>query len=203
MPRALITVLICLFAPAAFADVRDTAGAAIRLARHRIVAAKFVQIRHLAELDMDVEARGSMVSELDGRLRWQVDSPVGSVTLIDREKLTHYDRATGETAVIPQEKFPWLGILREALDDWLSGDPKRLAERFEVSSPVRGTLHLEPRAAALKKFCRAVDIELAGDASSIRRIRIFEEGGDTLEIRFDAVRNDPKLPPDIWRMPPR
>lgn len=203
MPRALILAAVCLFARAVSAEVPETAGAVMRLARHRTVAAKFVQTRHLAELDMDVEARGSMVSELDGRLRWQVDYPVRSVTLIDREQLTHYDGETGRTAVIPQERFPWLRILRESLDDWLSGDPKRLVKRFKLSFSACRKIRLTPREAALKKLCRAVDIELAGDASSIRRIRIFEEGGDTLDIRFDDVRNDPKLPPDIWRMPPR
>jgi outer membrane lipoprotein-sorting protein len=152
---------------------------------------------------MSVESRGSMVSELDGRLRWQVDAPVRSVTVIDQEKLTHFDGENGKLAVLEQEKFPWLKMLRSALDDWLSGDPERLARRFDVASSRPDTLHLVPRDAALGKLCKSVDITLAESGEAIRLIRITEVGGDTLEIRFTEVVNDPALPPDIWRMPPR
>ena len=202
MPRAL-TLVFCFLALVSAAQTPDAGIRMMKLARHRVVAAKFVQTRHLNELDMSVEARGSMVSELDGRLRWQVDSPVRSVTVIDREKLTHFDGETGKLAVLEQEKFPWLKMLRSALDDWLSGDPERLARRFDVTSPRPDTLHLVPRDAALRKLCQSVDITLAEGGDAIRLIRITEVGGDTLEIRFFEVANDPALPPDIWRMPPR
>ena len=198
-----LTVILCLCALTAAAQTPEAARQVLALSRHRVVAAKFVQTRHLTELDMNVESRGSMVSELDGRLRWQVDHPVKSVTLIDREKLTHYDAETGNVAVISQNDFPWLKLLRESLDEWLSGDPKRLAGRFEVTSPHPDVLHLVPRDETLKKFCASVDITLDGRGDAIRGIRIAEQGGDTLEIRFSEVVNDPKLPPDFWRMPPR
>ena len=179
------------------------AAGTLKKASCRVVAADFVQIRRLAELDMEVRIKGNMVSELDGRLRWQVDAPVRSVTVIDREKLTHFDGENGKLAVLEQEKFPWLKMLRSALDDWLSGDPERLARRFDVGSPRPDTLHLVPRDAALRKLCQSVDITLAESGDAIRLIRITEVGGDTLEIRFFEVVNDPALPPDIWRMPPR
>lgn len=198
-----LTLVFCLLALVSAAQPPDAGIRMMKLARHRVVAAKFVQTRHLKELDMSVESRGSMVSELDGRLRWQVDAPVRSVTVIDREKLTHFDGENGKLAVLEQEKFPWLKMLRSALDDWLSGDPERLARRFDVGSPRPDTLHLVPRDAALRKLCQSVDITLAESGDAIRLIRITEVGGDTLEIRFFEVVNDPALPPDIWRMPPR
>jgi len=202
MPYSLI-LLFCLLATVLSAQGPDAAQQAMKLARHRIVAAKFVQIRHLAELEMDVEARGAMVSELDGRLRWQVDTPVRSVTVIDREKLTHFDGETGTAAVIGRKQFPWLKLLRDSLDDWLSGDPERLAKRFEVTFPKPRTLHLVPRDADLKKLCPSVDITLSPDGGAISSIRIAEDGGDTLEIRFSEVVNNPELSSDIWRMPRR
>lgn len=202
MPRAL-TLMLCLTALTAAAAEPDIAADMLKLAGHRVVAADFVQTRCLADLDMELKITGSMVSELDGRLRWQVDSPVRSVTVIDREKLTHYDGETKQLAVIRQDGFPWLKVLRDSLDDWLSGDPKRLAGRFQLTVPKPRVLHLEPRDAAQRKFYRSVEIELAEDGSSIAAIRIEEGAGDRLEIRFAHVRHDPPLPPDIWRMPPR
>jgi len=202
MPRAL-TVMLCLFALAAAAEAPKTARQMMALSRHRVVKANFVQVRHLAELDMEVESRGVMISELDGKLRWQVDSPVKSVTLIDREKLVHFDGESGKVAVISQNDFPWLKLMRESLDEWLSGDPERLAKRFDVTFPRPGTLHLVPRDGMLQKLCASVDITLDAKGDAITRISIAEPGGDTLEIRFTDVVNDPVLPPDVWRMPPR
>ena len=197
----ILSLFLCVFTLGAAAAAQEAGRQAMEPARHRIVSADFVQIRHLTELDMEVEAHGSMICELDGRLRWQVDAPVKCITLIDRETLTHYDGETGRIAVIPQEKFPWLKLLRESLDDWLTGDPERLAERFEVTLPQPGKLHLIPRDAALKKFCETVDLELVPEGDAIRRFRIAEPAGDTLEIRFSEVVNSPQLPPGVWRMP--
>lgn len=202
MPSALKIPLLLLLAAATIKlAAADAIGPKVR--PPKVVAAKFVQIRHLAELDMDVESRGSMVCELDNRLRWQVDEPVKSITLIDREKLTHFDVATRQIAVIEQKKFPWLKLLRDSLDEWLSGDPKRLAKRFAVTFPSPRTLHLVPRDPAMEKFCGSVDIELSPDSDTISLIRITEEGGDTLDIRFSEVVNDPRLAPQIWRLPPQ
>ena len=202
MPSALKTLLLLLLAAATMKlAAADAIGPEVR--PPKVVAAKFVQVRHLAELDMDVESRGSMVCELDNRLRWQVDAPVKSITLIDREKLTHFDVATKQIAVIEQKKFPWLKLLRDSLDEWLSGDPERLAKRFAVTFQPPRNLHLVPRDAVMNKICRSVDITLSPGADTISLIRITEEGGDTLDIRFSEVENDPRLSPQIWRLPPQ
>ena len=202
MPHPL-TLILCLSALTVAAAGPDTAAGMLKIAKPRVVAADFVQTRRLADLDMEVRITGSMVSELDGRLRWQVDSPVRSVTVIDREKLTHYDGETKQLAVIRQDGFPWLKVLRDSLDDWLSGDRERLAARFDLTVPKPRVLHLEPREATQRKLYRSVEIELAEDSRSIAAIRIEEGAGDRLEIRFAHIRHDPQLPPDIWRMPPR
>ena len=202
MPSLLIPALLLLSAlipRAAGAEAADM----LKKASYRVISADFVQIRRLAELDMEVRIKGSMVSELDGRLRWQVDIPVRSVTVIDREKLTHYDGETKKLSVIRREAFPWLRILRDSLDDWLSGDKTRLARRFQVSSPRPRTVLLVPRESARRKLFRCVELEFSEKGDFITVIRIAESSGDKLEIRFSQLRRDPPLPRDLWRMPPR
>ena len=169
---------------------------------YRVIAADFVQIRHLADLDMEVRITGSMVSELDGRLRWQVDTPVRSVTVIDREKLTHYDGETKKLSVIRQETFPWLRILRDSLDDWLSGDRARLTDRFLVSTPRPRTVRLVPRDSGQKKLFGSVELDFAEKEDLVTAVRIEESSGEKLEIRFSQLRRDPPLPQKIWQMPP-
>ena len=169
---------------------------------YRVIAADFVQIRRLADLDMEVRITGRMVSELDGRLRWQVDTPVRSVTVIDREKLTHYDGETKKLSVIRQETFPWLRILRDSLDDWLSGDRARLTGRFLVSVPRSRTVRLVPRDREQKKLFGSVELDFAEKEDLVTAVRIEESSGEKLEIRFSQLRRDPPLPQEIWQMPP-
>jgi len=169
---------------------------------YRVIAADFVQIRRLADLDMEVRITGRMVSELDGRLRWQVDTPVRSVTIIDREKLTHYDGETKKLSVIRQETFPWLRILRDSLDDWLSGDRARLTGRFLVSVPRSRTVRLVPRDREQKKLFGSVELDFAEKEDLVTAVRIEESSGEKLEIRFSQLRRDPPLPQEIWQMPP-
>ena len=169
---------------------------------YRVIAADFVQIRRLADLDMEVRITGRMVSELDGRLRWQVDTPVRSVTVIDREKLTHYDGETKKLSVIRQETFPWLRILRDSLADWLSGDRARLTGRFLVSVPRSRTVRLVPRDREQKKLFGSVELDFAEKEDLVTAVRIEESSGEKLEIRFSQLRRDPPLPRKIWQMPP-
>ena len=169
---------------------------------YRVIAADFVQIRRLADLDMEVRITGRMVSELNGRLRWQVDTPVRSVTVIDREKLTHYDGETKKLSVIRQETFPWLRILRDSLDDWLSGDRARLTGRFLVSLPRSRTVRLVPRDSEQKKLFGSVELDFAEKEDLVTAVRIEESSGEKLEIRFSQLRRDPPLPQKIWQMPP-
>ena len=202
MPSFLSRILLLLSVFGAAAGAAENAEL-LKTARCRVISADFVQTRRLAELDMEVRITGRMVSELDGRLRWQVDSPVRSVTVIDREKLTHYDGETKKLSVIRREAFPWLRILRDSLDDWLSGDKTRLARRFQVSSPRPRTVLLVPRESARRKLFRCVELEFSEKGDFITVIRIAESSGDKLEIRFSQLRRDPPLPRDLWRMPPR
>ena len=203
MPTVL-TLLLCFLSLTAAAQTPMEPPRNVVKSRVLGLAASFVQVRHLGELDMDVESRGRVACDFAcNRLRWQVDFPVASITLIDGKKLTYYDAETGKTAVLEVRKFPWLELLREALSDWLSGDRERLVGRFEVTPAGPGGLHLVPRDAALKKLFRSVDIAIAPDGGTVRRILIAEDAGDTLEIRFSEVETDPKWSPPIWRMPER
>ena len=168
----------------------------------RVIAADFVQTRRLAGMDMAVEITGSMVFERGGRLRWQVDAPVRSVTVIEPDKLTHFDGETGKLAVVPKTAFPWLKLLRDSLDDWLSGDRLRLSGKFETASPERGVLALTPRDPEIRKLYRRAVIRFAPDGETVDSVRIEEPSGDVLTIEFFQVRKDPVLPATIWRMPP-
>lgn len=178
----------------------DFAALMAKPAEHRITAADFIQTRKLSGMDMELRIRGKMVFERDGRLRWQTDSPLRGVTVIDGGKLTHFDHETGKKAVIDQKDAPWLGLLRSCMNDWLCGDPRRLAGRFHVSAPEKNTLLLIPKDRTLEAFYRSILLRFTAAREDLDGIVIEERGGDRLEIRFTNVRHPASVPDSFWRV---
>ena len=173
-----------------------------KIADYRTLRADFIQTRTLAELEMKIEIKGEMICEKNGRLRWLVRSPVKSISMIGPDELKHWDGETGKLAVIPQSRFPWLAVLRDCMNDWLSGDPDRLKKRFELTAKDGRTLRLTPKEDGLKTLFNAVEIRADASCDVIEAITIEETSGDLLEIRFVSVRKNPALAETIWRLPP-
>lgn len=201
--QTLLTLFLCLLFSIGYAQDAGALAEKFRAAAdYRTVKADFLQTRFLKELEMKVEIRGEMVSEKNGRLRWQVDSPFRSVTLIGPQKLEHYDAGTGKTSVISASQLPpGVAILRDCLSEWISGDPDRMGKRFDLAEKDDHTLRLVPKDAGLKQFFLSVEITAGKDFATVERIRIEELSGDLLEIRFLNIVKDPPLTAEIWKIP--
>ena len=177
------------------------ASALKRIGDCRAVAADFTQTRKLADLDMEVVIRGSMVSEKHGRLLWRVDDPVPSVTLITERKLLHWDRATGRVSELAAD-LPWLRLLRDSFTDCLSGDVEKLKRFFAVAEVPPDKLRLTPLTPELKKLYAGIGIVVDLKRDAIAELILDEPSGDRMTIRFDKVRRDPETPEKLWRIPP-
>ena len=199
---ALVTVLLILAAFLGSAQDNSLAERFRKAADYRTIQANFVQTRQLTELDMKVEIRGEMVCEKNGRLLWLVKSPIRSITVIKQNELRHFDGETGKLAVIDSSKFPWLGVLRDCMTDWIAADPERLHQRFELETKDSRTLRLRPKIDQLRQIFNAVEIRLSADCKTVEQILIEEKSGDRLTICFIKVRKNPVLPEKIWQLPP-
>ena len=199
---ALVTVLLILAAFLGSAQDNSLAERFRKAADYRTIQANFVQTRQLTELDMKVEIRGEMVCEKNGRLLWLVKSPIRSITVIKQNELRHFDGETGKLAVIDSSKFPWLGVLRDCMTDWIAADPERLHQRFELETKDSRTLRLRPKIDQLRQIFNAVEIRLSSDFDTVEQILIEEKSGDRLTICFIKVRKNPVLPEKIWQLPP-
>ena len=202
MPVFLTLLLFCVSLVCS-AGTADPARKFRTIADYRTIGAEFIQTRRLTELDMTIEIRGKMVCENNGRLRWQVDSPVRSVTVIGKTVLTHFDAETGKTSKIKQSRFPWLKVLRDCLTDWISGDPDRLRKRFDLTVKDDRTLRLTPKEAGMKEMFRSAEIRADDKFAAVETITIEENSGDVLTIRFVNVRKDPPgITEKTWQAAP-
>lgn len=165
-----------------------------------VVQADFTQTRFLKDLEMEIRISGSMVYERNGRIRWQVKTPVRSVTIIGKDFLQHYDADTGKLAELKGRDAAWVKLLHSSFSDWLSGDMKKLAENQDCT--VQKISDRQFRFAARKGqngFFRNLTITFNEKRNGIRSILLEEPSGDTMTIEFHAVKHNPVLPETIWK----
>lgn len=191
--RKYLTVLLWLFIllfPGTMPAVENITG----------IEAEFTQTRQLKDLDMSVSFRGFMRCEPGKRLKWAVREPVAAVTLIEADKLTHFDLQSRTTAVVDAGKIPLLKLMNRNLNGWMTGDEKILAENFTVSSPDARTLQLTPHDPVSRAMMSAVQITFGEHAREVKQIRITEKSGEITEISFSAVKFNPRWSEADWKL---
>ncbi len=166
----------------------------------RGIEAEFIQTRHLKELDMSISFRGFMRCEPGKRLKWAVREPVAAVTLIETDKLTHFDVKSRKTTVLDAGKIPFLGLMNRNFNNWMSGNEKVLAENFTVTRLNDHTLRLIPHDPAAKAMMQTVQITFSADRRAVRQIRITEASGEVTEITFSAVKLNPRWSEADWKL---
>ncbi|MBE6398520.1 MAG: outer membrane lipoprotein carrier protein LolA [Lentisphaerae bacterium] len=191
--RKYLTVLLWLFIllfPGTMPAVENITG----------IEAEFTQTRQLKDLDMSVSFRGFMRCEPGKRLKWAVREPVAAVTLIEADKLTHFDLQSRTTAVVDAGKIPLLKLMNRNLNGWMTGDEKILAENFTVSRPDARTLQLTPHDSVSRAMMSAVQITFGEHAREVKQIRITEKSGEITEISFSAVKFNPRWSEADWKL---
>lgn len=190
--------LICCALPAA----QPLAERLAPLKKARVTTADYTQVRTIADLEMQVTIKGSMVYERAGRLRWQSDSPVRTITIIGQDQLQNYDCETDKLITIDAKKFPWLTLIRESFTDTFAGDPEALQKRFAVKEITPHILELTPKDALFSNWVQKMNITFRQDFSAVEKVEILEKSGDKLEIIYSNIKLDPVLPESIWKLPP-
>ena len=134
------------------------------------------------------------------RLKWAVREPAAVVTLIEADKLTNFDAASGQTTVIDAQKIPVLKLLNSNLSGWLTGDTALLEKSFAIQRPDSRSMVLTPTAPAAKAWLHRVEITLAADLKTVEKVQITEASGETIGITFHAVRLNPNWTEADWKL---
>lgn len=162
-----------------------------------VLRGRFVQHKHLAELDQPLVSRGHYVVDRDRGLLWQVEKPVKSTLVITPKALTESSQGQ-QTAHISAEQQPALGAVASILLAVFQGNTDQLSQYFDIQRPnpdaKAATLVLTPKTDAVKQFITR--LKLTGDNHSVRRIRIGQPGGDYSVIDLQpATDNTQALTP--------
>ncbi|MBZ9559933.1 MULTISPECIES: outer membrane lipoprotein carrier protein LolA [unclassified Modicisalibacter] len=157
--------------------------------QHRLAATpdlqgRFVQQRHLADLDTDLTSRGRFRYQRDTRVVWILEQPVEDRMVFTPEDAGRLSEADGERGNDDRRRQQAATLLMNLLD----GDWQALETRFAITldgDAEAWQATLEPRQDALRRYLSR--IRLAG-GRYVERLAMHAANGDVLTVRFSDQR---------------
>lgn len=191
-------------APAMADDVSDT-FAEIKKAREKVktLVATFTQERTIGLLSSTVKSEGEMILVRPDKLRWELKSPDAVVYYITPEGFA-FSTSSGSANVSKTAAKKFGDVLNDLLV-FMGGDLDTLKTRYDFTVPEKKdgvTLKAVPKTEAVKKIVKSLQISVAADLWSVKKITIEENGGDKSVITFTKVTKDAKVD-DAKMKPPK
>jgi outer membrane lipoprotein-sorting protein len=193
-----------LSAPAAADDVADT-FAEIKKAREKVktMVASFTQERTIGLLSSTVKSEGEMTLVRPDKLRWELKSPDAVVYWITPEGFA-FSTASGGANVSKSAAKKFGDVLNDLLV-FMGGDLDKLKERYDFTVPSKKdgvVLKAVPKSEEVKKIVKSLELTVAADLWTVKKIVIEEKGGDRSVITFTKVTKDAKVD-DAKMKPPK
>lgn len=189
--------------PALADDVSDT-FAEIKKAREKVktLVGTFTQERTIGLLSSTVKSEGEMTLVRPDKLRWELKSPDAVVYYITPEGFA-FSTASGSANVSKTAAKKFGDVLNDLLV-FMGGDLDTLKTRYDFTVTKKDgvTLHAVPKTEAVKKIVKSLEISVASDLWTVKKITIEEKSGDKSVITFTKVTKDAKVD-DAKMKPPK
>jgi hypothetical protein len=179
----------------------DGALADIAKARAKLTTLQgpFTQERTIALLASKVKSTGRMWMVRPDRLRWELDAPDAATYWVLPDGLA-YKTKSGSGKIAKGAQGPLGGVLSDMLV-LLGGDLGTLKARYDLALVKRDAsaciVHAVPKDKALAKTTKRIELELASDLVTMKRVVIVEAGNDRSEIAFGALVRDQPIDPKL------
>lgn len=190
--------------PARADDVDDT-FAEIKKAREKIktMVGTFTQERTIGLLSSTVKSEGELTLVRPDKLRWELKSPDAVVYFITPDGFA-FSTPSGSANVSKTAAKKFGDVLSDLLI-FLGGDLDKLKSRYDFSVPSKKdgvVLKAIPKTEEVKKIVKSLELTVAADLWTVKKIVIEEKSGDRSVITFTKVQKDVKVD-DAKMKPPK
>jgi len=168
-----------------------------QLGRVDSVFTRFVQERHLSLFQEPLRSEGYLCFQKPGCIRWETTQPYQAILVSDGKGVAQFERIN--------ERWKKLDLgLADAVQNVVTQIGAVMEGRYAgrqhdysvsaVNSADGPMVTLTPRQPAMRKMIQAIEIHLAPDLRSTRRVVLREVDGDFTDIRFSEQVAEPPLP---------
>lgn len=169
-------------------------------------ATRFVQRKHLAILDVDLQSEGMIFFRRPGSVRYEILAPVRSLMTYDGRKVQCYTFTEGAWKRLNNPAATAIGQVLRQIGRWIQGDFDSDRKMFDIAivpaDNYVGCIRLTPRNEALAKYIQRVEIyvEKAPDYR-VTRVIIRESEVDLTDMRFRQELRNPSIPEGTFSAP--
>jgi hypothetical protein len=184
-------------------------------APYHTFATRFVQRKHLAILDVDLQSEGMIFFRRPptrsgaagpGSVRYEILAPVRSLMTYDGKKVQCYTFTEGAWKLLNNPAVTAIGQVLRQIGRWIQGDFDSDRKMFDIdvvpADNYSGCIRLTPRNAALTKYIQRVEIyvEKAPDYR-VTRVVIRESEVDLTDMRFRQELRNLSIPAGTFSAP--
>lgn len=175
-------------------------------APYHTFATRFVQRKHLAILDVDLQSEGMIFFRRPGSVRYEILTPVRSLMTYDGKKVQCYTFTEGAWKLLNNPAATAIGQVLRQIGRWIQGDFDSDRKMFDIdvvsADNYAGCIRLTPRNEALTKYLQRVEIyvEKAPDYR-VTRVVIRESEVDLTDMRFRQELRNPSIPAGTFSAP--
>ena len=174
----------------------------IREATRRITSleARFVQRKTLPILAKPFVSQGRFFYQPPSQLRWEYDSPVRSVLIMNGDAVKRYLKDQDQWHEDAGAAMTAMRLVMEDIMNWQQGrfdaNPQFQASLLKGPEP---KILLVPKEASWRKMIQRIELTLSSEQAGVMKsVRVVEdERTDTL-LEFSQVRLNRPLPPSIF-----
>jgi|GEM_PF-762968 len=167
------------------------------------VKVSFKQTRTTPALKEPVSATGRFWRMTDGRFRWELGTPAGTILIFDRETVHLKESATSDwLALKPDDSRVRMWIR------FLSGremDSGSLTKNFSLKITQQEkqfvTVAMTPRPLLVKKYLKQLDMQIDPASKHLLGFRIVQSDGSTLLMHFEPPEKIQGDPAALFRLP--
>ncbi len=175
-------------------------------APYQAFATRFVQRKHLAILDTDLQSEGMIFFRRPGSVRYEMLAPVRSLMTYDGKKVQCYTFTEGAWKLLNNPAATAIGQVLRQIGRWIQGDFDADRKMFDIdvvpADNYAGCIRLIPRSTALAKYIQRVEIYVAKAPDyRVTRVIIRESEVDLTDMRFRQELRNPSIPEGTFSAP--
>ena len=163
-------------------DMRDA------FSKVKSIKTNFVQQKKMKILSRPIVSKGRFFYQAPGDLRWEYDSPIRSVLLLNKGNVERFTWRDGKYFRDAGGSLEGLRFVLQDISGWLAGDfvsSTTFTAELKPGSPDR--IVLSPREESFTKFIRRVELTLASTPGVLRSVEIVESQENSTYIEFQNV----------------
>jgi len=157
------------------------------------IQADFVQEKHLPILKQPLISAGRFCFRRPNLFRWEYQTPVQSVMLMNPSGITRYVFSQGHFVKDDGIRLEGVQVILQQMIGWLRGQFDNQSD-FAIHCPRPDQIVLSPRQPGMAKMIKRIELNLSAQAGVIDSVFIYEDQTAYTAIHFKQVNIDADVP---------